>query len=281
MDRSQEPSPDLLGPSRYSHGPESGHPQHETTPRTATRSLHHLQRYGYCVLEQALDPSSAETLTELAQGWRAARAEPFELEAEVGYPGAPQLGEAGASTVRRYLQVYQRDPLVHDVLVEGGIVDRLARLFGEPPRLVLAHHNCLMTKEPHHSSATPWHRDLRYWSYAQGELLTAWIPLGTETPANGGLHVVPSSHHWNLAPESLDSNLSLTHHGPIADRIRRESVPLILQRGDLLFFHCRLLHSAPKNTQPRTKQSFAFTFRQSSDMPLPTTRSAASPEIPF
>lgn len=236
---------------------------------------------GYRVLPGRLQPSQVEELDRLAARWIAAGEEPFELESSVGYPGAPRPGGPGAGTVRRFLAAYQRDPAVHEWLLASGLLAELKACLGAPPILSLAHHNCLMTKAPNHSSDTPWHRDLRYWSFTRGELVTLWIPLGTERPSRGGLWVVPGSHRTDLPAAAFDEQEALRPEHPVGASALRGARPVELERGDVLLFHCRLLHSASRNNEAAPKHTLVFTFRHADDSPVEGTRSARGGEVIF
>ena len=57
------------------------------------------------------------------------------------------------------------------------------------------------------------------------------------------------------------------------------SVHAELEPGDVLFFHCRLLHSAGWNRTAETKLSLVYTYHAADNRPLPDTRSASLPSI--
>lgn len=235
-----------------------------------------FRRDGYAVLRSFVGERLLAPIDALLAAWNRAPAAPLELEADVGYRGAPDRDGPGGGTVRRFLAVYERDGAFGALLAESGLLGPVARCLGAPPRLVLAHHNCVMTKAPRHSSDTPWHRDLRYWSFSEGELVTAWIALGEETSERGGLHVVPGSHRVELPDEAFDADRSLRPDARIAGASR----PIRLARGDVLLFHCRLLHSASRNHTDEAKSSVVFTFRRASDRPLPGSRSESGGDVP-
>ena len=52
-----------------------------------------------------------------------------------------------------------------------------------------------------------------------------------------------------------------------------------LDEGDVLFFHCRLLHAAGRNRTSLTKFAAVFTYHAADNRPLPGTRSASLQEI--
>lgn len=236
--------------------------------------LEELTGRGYTILRGLLSSGAVSELNSWATSLEEERG-PRELEAEVGYPGA------GAGAVRRQLQVWQRDRRLGETLGGSSLPTFLEEALGAPPRLVLAHHNCLMTKGPVGSSDTPWHRDLRYWSFERGELVTAWIPLGPERPSCGGLWVIPGSHRVELEPEDFDEAQALRLGRPSVRALVERAVPVELEAGDLLLFHCRLLHRASRNREERPKRSFVFSFRSPDDRPLPGSRSARGGDVPF
>ena len=134
---------------------------------------------GYLVLPSVL---SAEILRELHSTTRQhleQRIKPYELEADVQYPGAPTSKQAqGGETIRRLKLAYQRHPLFKkiaelDVINESvqGIL-RSEQVFLNPN-----HHNCVMTKQPQFSSNTLWHRDcLLYTSPSPRDGLLSRMP---------------------------------------------------------------------------------------------------------
>ena len=223
---------------------------------------------------------------DLARMWliteRGVREEivPIEYEAELHYPGAPEsLQSVGGRTIRRLKQAHSRGFLFTEWMLRPEILGRLRQLLGPSIVCPLAHHNCIMTKQPQFSSVTGWHQDIRYWSYQRPELINVWIALGNERPENGCLQVIPGSHTLSLDRSRFDDDLffraDLAENQPlIATKQFAELAP-----GDVLFFHCKTLHAADRNATQETKYSVVFTFRAADNPPLPNTRSSALPEL--
>ena len=212
----------------------------------------------------------------------AAAQPPLEYEAELRYPGAPQSLEApGGRTVRRLLQACARDVVFREAATAPTIAARLRQLLGPAVMLAQTHHNCVMTKHPHHGSQTLWHRDIRYWSYARPELVSAWFALDTEHAENGGLMVIPGSHRMDFAPGRLDAAQFLRPDHEQNRALIASKVDVELDPGDVLFFHCRLFHAAGANRSERIKLSPVFTYRAADNPPLPGTRSASLPDLPL
>ncbi|HLQ45194.1 MAG TPA: phytanoyl-CoA dioxygenase family protein [Planctomycetaceae bacterium] len=164
-------------------------------------------------------------------------------------------------------------------LSDRELTDRLADLLGPHLVMPLAHHNCIMTKQPQFSSDTGWHQDIRYWAFQRPELISVWVSLVPERVANGCLRVIPGSHRMTFARDRFDASLFFRDDLAENRTIIESSVPVELDPGDVLFFHAKTLHSASRNHTTQTKFSVVFTFRGADNLPLPGTRSAESPEL--
>jgi phytanoyl-CoA hydroxylase len=181
--------------------------------------------------------------------------------------------------LRRLLQAYSRDPLFREWAASPLLADRLRQLIGPQVMLVQAHHNCVMTKHPRFGSLTGWHQDIRYWSFERPELVSAWLALGSEREENGGLWVIPGSHVLSLDRSRFDDALFLREDLESNRPLLEQRVPVHLDTGDVLFFHCRLLHAAGQNRTQRLKVSVVFTYRAADNRPIPGTRSASLSDI--
>lgn len=205
---------------------------------------------------------------------------PIEYEAELHYPGAPEsLASQGGRTVRRLKNALCRHPVFAEWLAQPALVNRLRQLLGPELVVPLAHHNCIMTKQPEFSSDTGWHQDIRYWSFSRPELVSVWLALGTETVQNGCLHVIPGSHRMTYERERFDEDLFLRPELPENAHLIDSRIAAELEPGDVLFFHCRTFHAASRNYTPNPKFSVVFTVRPADNPPLPGTRSASMPEL--
>jgi phytanoyl-CoA hydroxylase len=136
-----------------------------------------------------------------------------------------------------------------------------------------------MTKHPAYSSDTGWHQDIRYWSFAEPELVTVWLALGPERSDNGGLRVIPGSHRMSLERRRFDEALFFREDVPENQELIAQAKSAELDAGDVLFFHCKTLHAATRNYTDQTKHSVVFTFRGADNPPRAGSRSAESPEL--
>ena len=241
-----------------------------------------FDRDGFVIARKLAAHELCERMKALAQRHLAAEIGPLEYEAQVKYPGASaSLDAPGGRTVRRLLQAYARDPLFREWAISAEIANRLRQLLGPRLELSQAHHNCVMTKNPAFSSATGWHQDIRYWSFEKPELVSVWLALGPEHEDNGCLWLVPGSHRMELRREQYDDDRFFRADRDENRKILRAKIAGELDEGDVLFFHCRLLHAAGQNRTALTKFAAVFTYHDTGNRPLPGTRSASLPEIPF
>jgi phytanoyl-CoA hydroxylase len=235
---------------------------------------------GYLILRGWMAPDACESMLAVAKNHLRRALPPLEYEAQVGYPGAPaSLDAPGGATVRRLRNAYQRHDCFRRWAEHRGLIAQLAQLLGEDVCLTLAHHNCIMTKHPRYGSATGWHRDIRYWSFARPDLITVWLALVPETETNGALRFIPGSHRMDIPRARLDAldflRSDVAENHPLFARGK----VLELAQGDAVLFHSGLFHAAGRNMTSATKFSLAFAYRGDNNKPLPGTKSAAAGDI--
>ncbi len=221
-----------------------------------------FQKNGFLVKRNFVDLLTIENLQKRVKEHLRQRIKPFELEAEVDYPGSPQSIDAeGGDTIRRLLLAYKRDKIFKEWQLNPEATQVVKELLqAEKLFLVQSHHNCIMTKQPRFSSATHWHKDIRYWHFASQELVNTWLPLGDETVENGCLQVLPETQHWDTPKARLDKRLflrkDLAENKMWLDKVQNVE----LKKGDLLFFHAALFHAAGRNQTNVSKNAVVSTY---------------------
>lgn len=249
----------------------------------SSKQIEFFKTNGYLVLLGAGQAALTELKTEAQQQLQSLQA-PLELEAEVGYPGAPKaIAQPGGQTVRRLLQASQRSVVWHQWATSEQAKAWLSPLLNHNAStnvwLNPNHHNCLMTKSPRYSSDTGWHQDMRYWQFRHGLLVSMWLALGSERSENGGLQVIPGSHLAQFSADQFDDSkffrCDLKQNHPWLE----SATSVDLNAGDVLLFDSRLLHKASRNHSDKTKMSLVFTYHGEGNYPLVGSRSATLPEI--
>lgn len=239
-----------------------------------------FQRDGYLIVRGLAPPDLLNRMREVTQEGLTRIIPPVEFEADLQYPGAPtSIDSEGGRTVRRLKQALTRDYAFLQWMTYPGVVNRLKQLLGPQVVCPLAHHNCIMTKEPRFSSDTGWHQDIRYWSFTRPELVNVWLALGPERPENGCLKLIPGTHRMKFDPDQFDELLFLREDHPKTQPLLPTVVHAPLEPGDVLFFHCLTFHAATRNFSTEAKLSAVFTFRPGDNPPVPNSRSSESAEL--
>jgi phytanoyl-CoA hydroxylase len=258
--------------------------QHEAAPGPSPgfspQELEQFAREGFCIARQLVSPALGQRMLEVARDGLAREIAPIEYEADLHYPGAPSSRQSeGGRTARRLKQALTRDACFSDWICSPELADRLRQILGPRVVMPLAHHNCIMTKQPRYSSDTGWHQDIRYWAFARPDLVSVWLALTPENIRNGCLHLIPGTHRMELERHRYDEASFLREDLAENRALITRSVRAELQPGDVLFFHCLTFHAASRNHSEATKYSVVFTFRSADNLPLPNTRSASLPEL--
>jgi phytanoyl-CoA hydroxylase len=239
-----------------------------------------FQRDGYVIVRNLADELTRRQMLAVTLDGLGREIEPIEFEADVHYPGSPESRDArGGRTARRLKQAHSRHPVFTEWVARPELLTRLQQLLGPQVVMPLAHHNCIMTKQPQFSSDTGWHQDVRYWSFARPELVSVWLGLGEETRENGCLRLIPGSHAMSFERDRLDDAVFFKADDDRNRALIETQISAELQPGDVLFFHARTLHAATRNFTAEPKFSVVFTFRPLDNPPLPGTRSASLGEL--
>jgi phytanoyl-CoA hydroxylase len=136
-----------------------------------------------------------------------------------------------------------------------------------------------MTKIPKVSTETRWHQDRRYWHFRDDNLLSVWLALGKENRQNGVLEFIPSSHKIDFSPEQFDQKGYFREDLAQNMSLIETKVSTTLEKGDIIFFHSRLLHRANANSTNKPKISFVYTVKGAKTEAIEGTRSSQYPEI--
>jgi len=182
-------------------------------------------------------------------------------------------------TVRRLRQVYHRDIVFRQWMESREIRPVLKQILGEAPTITVAHHNSIMTKMPHSSTATSWHQDFRYWNFENDNLLSVWLALDSEHDRNGVLEFIPGSHKMDFDTVQFDEKKYFSETNEINKEIIATKVCYELEKGDVVLFHCKMLHRANKNVTDDPKISFVYTVKGCTNTAIEGTRSTEYDEV--
>ncbi len=250
--------------------------------------LQQFKNDGFIVLRSVVDAERCDAILEVAKEHLDQMIEP--METELGYDSRSKAyrtkvtdyssqAEEEHIIVRRLRQVYDRSPLFKAWMEDEKIRPVLQQVLDDEVVLTTAHHNSIMTKMPHLSSATGWHQDRRYWSYSDDNLVSVWLALDDENDENGVLEFIPGSHKIHFKTEQFDEKEYFSNTYIPNKKIISTKVSTDLKKGDVVIFHSLLLHRANKNSTDKAKISFVYTVKGAKTKANTGSRSSEFPEI--
>jgi ectoine hydroxylase-related dioxygenase (phytanoyl-CoA dioxygenase family) len=180
----------------------------------------------------------------------------MELRGRGSYPGDVVGVQANSrDPLRRYprmAQMHRWDDLTLQWMIDDRLDEVMTTLLGRSPYAV----QTMIYFKPPGSRGQALHQDNFYLKAEPGTCVAAWMALDRVDQDNGCLEVVPGSHRWPiLCTEKADTKVSFTDVTvplPEADA----AVPVVMEPGDVLFFHGALVHgSAPNVTTDRFRRA--------------------------
>jgi phytanoyl-CoA hydroxylase len=134
--------------------------------------------------------------------------------------------------------------------------------------LVHPQFNCQAKRPRETFSRHQWHQDLVFLDQkaANTPMLNLWIPLVGITNSNGCLEVIPGSHLEGLKPHLGRIPGDKKIH--VADRHlpKRCVVTCLIERGDLIMFHPKLIHRSQPNRSQKLRWTVDIRY-SNSDLP--------------
>ena len=136
---------------------------------------------------------------------------------------------------------------------------------------VYHYHSKMIMKDPMVGGAWAWHQDYGYW-YQNGvvfPLLTSvFIAVDKATRENGCMQVIERSHELGR----IDHVLTGDQAGADLERVQEilKRLPLVyveMEPGDVLFFHCNLLHRSDQNRSEKPRWSMICCYNAARNDP--------------
>jgi phytanoyl-CoA hydroxylase len=153
-----------------------------------------------------------------------------------------------------------RDPLFKKHVEDPAVLDIVSDLLG--PNL-----DCFLSQfifKNHGAMGQPWHQDSYYFLFGNRPQVGIWLAVTEATLANGCLHVMPGSHrervHEHVPDRRPDAQYGYTE---IVDYDMSNSVPVLMQPGDLLVFHSHLMHRSTDNESKGIRAAMVWHYTKS------------------
>lgn len=227
---------------------------------TQTR-LADYHRDGYIIVEDFLSSEELDLLRNIARA-------DYELQKEAE---SRADGEGGAVKIR--LRNKLADDIYSAIVRSESLVGAMEQLLeGE----VYHYHNKMILKDPFEGGAWAWHQDYGYWyNYCCPFPLLAscMIAVDGATAANGCLQVIRGSHRMGRVDHLKVGDQT----GADPERVqvaldRLELVPVELEAGSAVLFHCNLLHRSDRNKSEHPRWAFIGCYNAARNDPFKTVR---------
>ena len=115
--------------------------------------------------------------------------------------------------------------------------------------------------------ATPWHQDGQYWPIRPLATCSVWLAIDDATSENGCLKFIKGSHREKkLKKHKINKSEKLTLNQELlkTEYIEKNSVDLILKRGQISLHDVYMVHGSDENKSPNSRRAMTMRF-------MPTT----------
>ena len=147
---------------------------------------------------------------------------------------------------------------------KNEILDCVEQLIGKNFALW---NSSFFAKPAFNGHATPLHQDGQYWPIKPLATCTVWLAIDDSTTENGCLKFVKGSHKdKKLKTHTLNKNKKLTLNQELlkTEYNEKDTVNLILKRGQISLHDIYIVHGSDANKSPQSRRAMTMRF-------MPTT----------
>eukprot|EP01012_Entosiphon_sulcatum_P033327 TRINITY_DN42184_c0_g1_i1.p1 TRINITY_DN42184_c0_g1~~TRINITY_DN42184_c0_g1_i1.p1 ORF type:complete len:311 (-),score=42.48 TRINITY_DN42184_c0_g1_i1:113-1045(-) len=168
------------------------------------------------------------------------------------------------------LQNWEDDPVLFEYCKTPKVLDYVESIIGPDIKSV---HTMLINKPPDLGRGTsrhPPHQDLWYFPFRPADkVVAAWAALQHIDEQNGCLFVKPGSHTEPLYVHEYpqDGTVNKAYHGIQGMSSEKDAAGmtnLVMEPGDVVFFHSLLIHGSLRNNSDRFRKAICCHFASSS-----------------
>ncbi len=137
-------------------------------------------------------------------------------------------------------------PLLDEVTHNSKILDAVQSLIGKN---ILVCGTTLFIKNPNEKGFVSYHQDAKYIGLEPHNWVTAWVAITDSNEKNGCMRMWSGSHKDNLKEHDQKFNEGnlLTRGQTVKDVPRNETIPLILEAGQMSLHHPTVVHGSELN----------------------------------
>ena len=185
-----------------------------------------------------------------------------------------------SGAVRQIYLAHRHCPPFRALALNPEIVDPVKQILKSD---LYVWHSKINVKDAFEGTVWLWHQDYGYWMWdgVEPRLISVMIFLDRATLNNGCLLVAAGSHRWGRLEHHADEVTTsykqwCVDTPTLKERLSEAMIqPITGQPGDVLFFHCNLLHGSGHNMSPLPRKTFIIAYNdwvnkpQSVDNPRP------------
>jgi ectoine hydroxylase-related dioxygenase (phytanoyl-CoA dioxygenase family) len=157
----------------------------------------------------------------------------------------------------------------------ADVVDRVAEILGPD---VDCFQSQFIFKNPG-VVGQPWHQDSYYFRFDRQPQVGVWLALTRATLENGCLWVLPGSHREPIHDHVPDRRPQANRgYQEIVDHDVSARTPVLMEPGDVLFFHSFLMHMSTDNVADHRRSAMVYHYGRAGTKPLsPEVEAALKP----
>ena len=117
--------------------------------------------------------------------------------------------------------------------------------------------------------ATPWHQDGQYWPIKPLATCSVWLAIDEATSENGCLRFIKGSHKEKILKKhklNKSKNLTLNQEILKSEYIEKNSIDLILKRGQISLHDIYMVHGSEENESPNSRRAMTMRFMPTSSV---------------
>lgn len=234
-----------------------------------------FQRDGFFIARRLIDRATTSAL--LADADALVRTHGERVKAETftttGAGAGGSMGARGGAIIQRETNIgtgavnpedyvskifsIHRNGRFHGVAADSRLLIVLKALIG--PRIAIAQSQLIYKNAG--AIGQPWHQDSFYFDFDRQPVYGMWLALTEATLENGCLHVLPGSQSEPIHAHEPDrrpgANMGYLE---IIDHDMTGSVPVLMQPGDVLFFHSYLMHRSTDNVSDGRRAALVYHY---------------------
>lgn len=166
-------------------------------------------------------------------------------------------------------------PVFSRVVRMPRLIDPVRQLLG--PESFYIYNSHIFGKEPFTGAAMMWHQDYGYWrleGMPEPQAVKVMISLGRADPLSGCVWFIPGSHKLGWLRHVTEPSAQFKHWSVQKDNIGRimnehpAPVPLIVEPGDVAFFHGAAIHSSGFNLSAAERWQCYVAYNPISNHPV-------------